>query len=340
MGKPLPDGVGGNIGVETGVGGFKGPGTKEGDELFDRTWRVVIATKASDEAKGERIPGTGAALESTQHDIKFKVIKSIKSEPNKCTLEIFNLNPDQRNAIAEMTPKAKKGVHVRDKKKLRILARKSAKKGIGVQIEVGYGGNNSLIWLGDMRTAESEYVAPNWVTKLTSGDGEKAWQNARVNVSYGPKTPTSTALRAMVKALGLGAGNVDEIIANHGLTAKIFPQGTVISGPVSQLLTDYCRSADLEWSIQDGAIQFTGRGVALKNRAILISSKTGMLGSPKIDIDGILTVKTVMLPDIRPGRLIVVEADQNEGNYRVEQIIYEGESDGTNWGLTLKAVEY
>jgi hypothetical protein len=337
MGRPIPGGIG-DLGEGIGTTeSFRSPGMLEGDELFNRTWRVTIQT--TENAEDRTRVNDGLALQTTQHDIKFKVIKSIKSEPNKCTLEIFNLNAEHRNAIAELNPVTKL-VHVRDKKKLRIAARKSAKKGIGVKIEAGYHGDNSLIWLGDMRTAESEYIAPNWITKLTAGDGEKAWQNARVNVSYGPKTPTSTALNAMVKALGLGAGNTAEIIANEGLTNKIYPQGTVMSGPVATLLTDYCRSADLEWSIVDGAVQFTGRGKALKGRAILVSANTGMLGSPKVDIDGVLTVKTVLIPDVRPGRLIVVEASQNAGNYRAEQIIYEGESDGTNWGLTLKCTRY
>ncbi len=320
-------------------GDAKGPDRLEGDELFDRSWRVVIATRASDEEKGNRIALTGEGIESTQHDIKFKVTKSIKSEPNKCTLEIFNLNEEQRKKIEELNPETKL-VHVRDPKKVRAAARKSATKGIGVQIEAGYGGNNSLLWLGDMRTAESEYSPPNWVTKLSSGDGEKAWQNARVNVSYGPKTPVHVACQAMVKALGLGKGNMEEILAEIRKTGKLYPQGTVFSGPVQQLLTDWCRSADMTWSIQDGAIQFCRRAKALALKAIELSASTGMLGSPKMDIDNILTVKTAMIPDMRPGRLIVVKAKQHSGNYRIEQIVYEGESDGTNWGLTLKAVAY
>lgn len=307
-------------------------GRVDGPELFDRSWKVTIQTSA---AAGL---SPGKALETTEHDVKFKISKSIKSEPNKCKLDIYNLNEEQRNAIAALIPDTKL-VHVRDTKKIRAAARQIP-KGIGVKIEAGYNGNNSLIWLGDMRTCSSEYVAPDWITTLESGDGEKAWVNARVNVSFGPKTPTDMALRACVKALGLGEGNLAEIIANKGLTAKLFPQGTVISGPVSQQLTDFCRSADIEWSIQDGAIQFTGRGAALNKSAILISKDTGMIGSPKIDVDRILTVKTIMIPDIRPGRLIVVHADQNEGNFRTEEIEWTGDSAGSEWGLTIKATMY
>lgn len=338
MGKPLPMGIGGDLGVDGGFVG-SGDGLIDGDELFERTWRVVIATKASDEEKGVRIPGTGSALESTEHDIKFKITKSVKSEPNKCTLEIYNLNEEQRLAIDKLNPSTP-GVHVRDTKKIKAAARKTAKKGIGVQIEAGYAGKNNLLWLGDMRTAESEFVSPNWVTKLTSGDGEKAWQNARVNVSYGAKTPVSTACRAMVKALGLGVGNMEEVLAEIHKTGKLYAQGTVWSGPVQQLLTDWCRAADMTWSIQDGTVQFLRRGKALANRALKVAAGAGMLGSPKLDIDGVLTVKTVLLPDVRPGRLIVLDARQHSGNYRIEQVIYDGESDGTNWGCTLKCITY
>jgi hypothetical protein len=293
-----------------------------GDELFDRAWAVTVGTSRT-----------------TKLDVKFHIVKTIKSEPNKCKLTVYNFNDEQRASIEELNPDTP-AVSVRDKKKAKIAARKKATHGIPVKIEAGYGTNLSLLWLGDLRTAKSEYNAPDWETEMESGDGEKVWQNARVSVSFGPSTPKATVFRAMVKALKIGEGNLAKIEKQMRIENALIPQGTVIAGPVSQQLSDWCRSADLEWSIQDGAIQFLDRGKALEERAIFIGQDSGMIKSPTVDIDGILTVEMLLVPDIRPGRLIVVESRRIKGNFRAERVTYTGDSSGNDWKVKIEARRY
>lgn len=292
-----------------------------GDELFLRSWKVTIDT-----------------IETTEHDVSFKVTKSVKPEPNKCELKIFNLNAKQRAQIEELQPETNVA-HV-GAKKLAAAVRRKATKGIGVKIEAGYQGKNSLIWLGDLRTADSTFSSPDWTTELKSGDGVKSWQNARVNVSYGPKTPVATVIHAIAKSMGIGEGNLAAVIAKKGLATKLVPQGTVVFGSARVQMTDWCNQAELEWSIQDGVLQFIDRGKKLDQTAIKLTPSTGLLDSPTVDVDGILTVKTLMIPDLRPGRLLVVEAGRIHGNYRAEQIVYDGDTSGKAWGATVKAVTY
>lgn len=271
-------------------------------------------------------------------DIQCEIEKTAKSEPNTCSLRVWNLSKDHRAAIEELSPPTRAGSALASKKE----KEHRATKGIPVKIEAGYGDELSLLWLGDLRTARSERNGPDWITVLDSGDGEKAWQNARVNVSFGPKTPVDTALRAMVRALGVGEGNLSKVVDRLRIAGvgKLYPQGTVISGPVSRELTDFARSADLEWSIQDGAIQFVDRGKALAGRAVKLSSATGMRGSPTVDIDGVLKVHTLLIPDVRPGTLIVMDAVRVKGNYRVEKITYRLDRAGDDWGLEIEAQRY
>jgi hypothetical protein len=276
-------------------------------ELFDRVADVTI----------DRMRLTG-------HRVAFRVEKSLKPEPNTCELQVWGLNEDQRAGLEELQPK------------------KESKRGIPVRIEAGYKGGASLIWLGDLRTAVSVKEGPDWVTALSSGDGEKAYQSARVALSYGPKTPIDTALRAMVRALGVDEGNVSQVAAQLRLrgVGKLLSQGAVISGPAARQLTDWARAADLEWSIQDGAIQFVDRGKALLGKAVRITSDTGMIGSPTVDNDGVLTVTVLMMPDVKPGTLLVVDSRRIKGNYRVEQATWDGDSFGGSWQITLTASRF
>lgn len=291
-------------------------------ELFLRSWAVTVDT-----------------TKITELDVSFKIEKSLKDEPNKCELHVFNMTEDMRAEIEELVP-VTKAVSGLVKKKVKVAARKQATKGIPCRIEAGYGDDLSLLWLGDLRTAHSVRQGSDWVTIIESGDGEKAWQNARVNVSYGPKTPTDTALRAFARALGVGEGNIAATVAKLRAGGKIIPQGTVFSGPAAQQMSDFCRSADLEWSIQDGAIQILDRGVALAQSAVKVSASTGMLDSPSVDIDGLVTVKMLMTPDIRPGRLIVLDSDRVKGGYKIEKATWQGDSAANDWTIQIEAVRY
>lgn len=309
------------------------------EELFNRTWAVTIATTASTEDSPTADGTDGLAVKVTDLDIKFKIEKSTEDKPNTCELTVYNFTEEQRAAIELLNPVTQQ-VSKFDKGKVKEAARKQATKGIPIKIEAGFNGNNSLLWLGDLRSVTSERKGTDWETTFKSGDGEKAYQNARLNVSYGPQTPVDTALRAMVRSLKVGEGNMNKIGKDLRLEGKYIPKGTVFSGPTRDMMNDFCRAADLEWSIQDGAIQFIDKGKALSLTAIKLSSATGMLDSPSVDVDGILKVKTLLIPDVRPGRLLVVNSRRIKGDFKIEKITYTGDSSGGDWGLEIEAARY
>lgn len=294
----------------------------QGNPLFGRKWAVTVDT-----------------IKTTDLDIKYKVEKSTQDKPNTCELSVWNLTKDQRSQLEELLPPTKQ-VSKFDKAKIREAARKQATKGIPTKIEVGYGDDLEMIWLGDLRNVNSVQEHSDWVTKLESGDGEKAYQNARVNVSFGPKTPVDTALRAIARTMGVGEGNLEQVVAKLRAGGKLYPQGTVMSGPAREHMIDFCRSADLDWSIQDGALQFIDKGKALAGRSVRIAADTGMLGSPTVDVDGLMKVKTLHVTGLRPGGLIVLEAARMQGGYKIEKLTYEGDSSGDEWTIEIEAQMY
>lgn len=265
-------------------------------------------------------------LKLVGHRVAFSVEKTTLPEPNTASVQVWNLNPDQRASLEELRPK------------------KDDKRGIPVLIEAGYKADGpAQIFLGDLRTVYSVKDGPDWVTTLESGDGEKATQTARIGTSIGPKTPVDTALRAMVKALGVKPGNVEKTIQKLklGKTGKLFNQGVVLSGSVAQQLTTFARSADLEWSIQDGALQFVDRGKVLAGKAYKITPKTGLIGSPTVDNKGVLSCDMLMLSDLRPGSKIVVESSRVKGNYRVEKLNWRGDTHSqSDWIVSIEAKRY
>ena len=276
--------------------------------LYDRRATVTVGT-----------------IEFSSLDFAFRIEKSLKPEPNTCELEIFNLSEDHVAELELLAPKTGK----------------AAIKGIPCKIEAGYKDSVSQLWLGDLRTVETIIDGPDWLTRLSSGDGEKAWQNARLHVSYGPKTPVETALRAIARALGVGEGNLGKVVSRLKIAGSaLFPAGCVISGSCSRELLEIARSADLEVSIQDGALQFLDRGKALAGTAIRLAPETGMIEAPTVDNEGVLTVKTLMIPDLKPGALIVVEGRRVKGNFRARKCTWSGDTSGQDWTITTEAERY
>lgn len=257
----------------------------------------------------------------TDIDCAYRIRKTLKPEPNTCELTIFNLNPEHQAELQAIAPKGSKPATV----------------GIPCEIEAGYVGGTSLRWRGDLRTVETTDEGPNVPTTLTSGDGEKAWQHARLHVSYGPQTPVDTSLRAIARALGVDEGNLSKVVARLKVGGSaIWPTGKVLTGASSRQLISIARSAGLEVSIQDGALQFLDRGKALSNTALKLNSDTGLIGSPSVDNEGIASFRSLIIPDVRCGGLVVLDAKRVKGNYRIIEIEESADTSSTDWYLDYK----
>lgn len=258
---------------------------------------------------------------------EFKVTKTIDGKPNKCEIHVTNLAPNHRATLEGAAQ-------------------------IPVQLEAGYSAGTSVLFLGNLRSATSTKDGPDWTTTIGGGDGEQAVQTARVNVSIAKGTNTDEVFRMLAKALGVGEGNLAQasqsIRSAFSGTGNIFTAGTVLSGQASSEMNRICRSLDLEWSIQNGKLQILERKKGLEGKAIFLSGLgvgTGMIGAPAISIDSkdkrqVMTVKMAMIPDVYPGRIMVVESVDKSGQFRIEQSDHGGDTHGPEWSVTVKAKRY
>lgn len=271
-----------------------------GDLLFQRKFRLVVDT-----------------IEIKGLDVRFQVRRTLKPEPNRAEIAVWNLNEAHRAALEQ-------------------------KKTAPVLLEAGYQSGTSILFVGDLRTAISVVEGPDIITTLSSGDGEKAIRTARVNVSLKKGTTTEQVLKACAAALGVGEGNLSQAVATlkgAGL-ATLFSAGTVLSGSAARELSGVCKAAGLSWSIQNGKLQILPLAQALEGKALVISSATGMVGSPTVDNKGVLKVRTLLIPDLFPGRKVVLDAARLKGQYRVESATYVGDSYGADWFVDLEGKRY
>ena len=290
-------------------------------ELFGRACKLTVST-------------LDLTAFNTTFRVKFHVEKTLKPEPNKALIEVYNLSAEHRADLAELAPGKKSSKPKKGQTSTPLIGR------VPVRLEVGYGEQTDLIYLGDLRTVDTEIVDADWVTAISSGDGERAFRTARINQSVGPKTPLRQTMSAVLKTLGLGEGNLAKVVQALQGGAVTLARGAVLSGPTARVLTDLCRSADLEWSIQDGAPQFVNLNKALQEKAIVLSAETGMIGSPSVDGQGLLKCKCLIIPGLRCGRIVVVDGLTVKGQYRIEKITYEGDTEGQEWYAELEGKRY
>jgi hypothetical protein len=207
-----------------------------------------------------------------------------------------------------------------------------------VRVDAGYEKNVSTIYLGEVRAAHSLTEGPDIVTEVTSGDGEQDIQQTRIVKPLAPGAPLPSVLAQIVEALGVGPGNLATILPKLSFSsaAQMYVGGTVLYGSAADEMDSFCRACNLEWSIQDGKLLILERGKSLAGLAFLLNSSTGMIESPTVDSKGVATAKTLMLPDMYPGRTVVFDAAHLKGAYRVEECTYAGDTHGRDWTIEIK----
>lgn len=256
-------------------------------------------------------------LQVTASDIEFSVTKTLKPSPNKADIKVLNLSPDHI-AVIESSPTAT------------------------VQLEVGYVSGTSVIFLGDLQTSLTVRNGNDSVTTLASADGGKKHRTARVQVSHKRGTPTATVLQSLVTALGVAPGNSAAAIgaiASAGF-GDMFTLGTVLSGSAANEFTRILRAVGYSWSIQRGALQLLPVKQALAGTAIVLTPQSGLIGSPSVDKDGVMSCDCQIIPDIEPGRLVVVKSAHMQGQFRIEETAHAGATKGGNWQIGIKGKRY
>jgi len=236
--------------------------------------------------------------------IHFKAEKSLAKDPNKCEVKVWNLTPDQR---AQLT-----------KKRTPTVA-----------LSAGYAGETTSIFLGEVISVlhEKDKRSSDVITTVNTTDGGDKMQKARVNMSFGPRTKIDAVLRALVKSLGLKEGNVSRVAAElaKGTKQDIYLGGVTLSGNASQELTQLIRSAGLEWSVQDGAVQILNPGKAINSSAVLLDESV-LLDTPTVNTKGIVTGRTFIQRDFLPGRQVRIQHEFVKGAFRLEKCTYTGDT--------------
>lgn len=245
------------------------------------------------------------ALVVTKLRVKFGVLKTLTENPNTCEFTIYNMRKESRAAV-QQNP-------------------------LFVRLEAGYGSELATIFEGDLVLAYSVHNGTDWETRVQVAEGDRAFRHSRVSKSFAAGASAKTAIAEVAKSMGL---RMPTSIADAKALAGQFVSGVTLHGPSRDQMTKILKPRGFDWSIQNNELQILAKNGVRPDQAIVISSKTGMvgvpeLGTPKEPGDPVtLKTKTLLDTAIVPGGRVQMEAEEVKGLFRVDKVSFVGDTRG------------
>ena len=196
-----------------------------------------------------------------------------------------------------------------------------------------------VIFSGDIYRQTTNKQDDGIVTKFENADSLRAFQDAKINRSYKGGTSVTQVLDHIVDAVGLIKGSI------QGLSGKQFSSGYSAFGDARAQLDVIAKKTDTIWSVQDGVLQFIPIGGSTPDPVILLTSDTGLVGSPnqkmlkigQTEVQGVDFV-TLLQPEIRPGRKIEIKSEFIEGRFTVQKVTHRGDTSDGPWYSEIEAI--
>lgn len=289
---------------------------------FIRAYRIVVGGIEIDAREGV---GANALR------IAFNVERDHKRAANNAEIAVYNLTRGNREALAKLDV-------------------------VPVRIEAGYADDVGLIFQGDLRSARSRREGPDYITRVSAGDGESKIRTARISRTFARGTPVGDVIGQIARSLGVSEGNLSQFrgaqLANGSRTLT---RALTVSGAASDELERLCRSCGLDWSVQSGVLQIreTGRPVGTE-QGPLLRADSGLIGDTETEratkteggvVKGRQVVSGVCLmrSDLVPGRSFRVESSVGgyTGNLVCTKTVHEGDSHSDQpWYVSFSGTPY
>jgi hypothetical protein len=222
----------------------------------------------------------GQALDLSQLRIKFAVKRSDTPTPNVADIRVYNLS----TATAQ-------------------LIKKEFTTAI---LQAGYVGNYGVIHTGNIKQViVGRESATDTFVDIISGDGDQAYNFGIVNKTLAAGSQPMDQIKATIGAmnpLGVSQGYISQIQVTK------LPRGKVMYGNARHYLNTLANTTGSGWSIQDEKVNFVKQSTYLPGTAIVLTSKTGLIGQPQQTNEGV-NCKCLLNPFIKiAGRIKIDNA--------------------------------
>ncbi|MBB4017389.1 hypothetical protein GGR16_002418 [Chelatococcus caeni] len=173
-----------------------------------------------------------------------------------------------------------------------------------VSLEAGYRENFGLIFRGEVKQIRKGRENPvDTYLAILAANADRAYNYAVVNKTLAAghtfRDQVETCIQAM-KPYGVQVGHIAD------LGSQKMPRAASLFGMARDVLRRVCFATNMSWSIQNDRLQIVPNREAAPGEAIVLNSRTGMIGLPVQTIDGIL-VRCLLNPQIVPGKRVKID---------------------------------
>lgn len=266
----------------------------------------------------------GEGLDLSNLRITFKIKKSDAQTPNTAEIRVYNVAEETANRIR--------------------------KEFQNISLQAGYESNYGLIFNGNIKQVRfGRENGTDTFIDIAAADGDEAYNFAVVNTTLAAGSKQSDQIGAAARSMagrGVATGHIDPTG-----DAKL-PRGKVMYGMARNYLRQSAEASNTSWSIQDGKLQFVSLTGVLPNQAVLLTSKTGLVGQPEQTNDGI-KARCLLNPMLRIGGKVQINekdvaeaklpdtskdaqankpaAIEADGFYRLLVVEHSGDTRGNDW---------
>ena len=275
---------------------------------------------------------SGEGLDLSSLRIQFKIKKSDAQTPNTAEIRVYNLAPNTAKQI-------------RDEFKTVVL-------------QAGYESNYGVIFHGNIKQVRlgRENGTDSYID-IAAGDGDDAYNYAVVNATLAAGAKQSDQINAAAGAMssrGVSKGYIGET------GGAALPRGKVMYGNARDYLRQSAQASETTWSVQDGKLQVVPLTSVLPNQAVLLTSKTGLVGTPEQTNDGI-KAKCLLNPMLKIGVRVKINEENvalaklpdsskdatankpadisKDGIYRLLVVEHSGDTRGNDWYSELVCLD-
>ena len=262
------------------------------------------------------VSGGGSGIDLSQLRIVFSVKKEDAETPNKANIRIYNLARDTAKRIKEEFDH--------------------------VTLEAGYKVNSGVIFDGNIiQVRYGREGGTETFVDIEAGDGDEAYNFATISKTLAAGSTQAQQIDAASEPM-TGKG------VQRGFTCEMpqeaLPRGKVMYGMARDYLRRSAQTTGSTWSVQDGKLQFVKLTDTLPGKAVLLNSKTGMIGAPEKD-DGGLRVTCLLNPTLRIGGKVKLDEagiggnGEDDGVYRLLTVEHKGDTFGNEWYSNLECLD-
>lgn len=210
---------------------------------------------------------------------KFSIKRSSNMTPNCADIRVYNLDQNTALQIKQQFTK--------------------------VIIQGGYDSNYGVIFKGNIKQVIiGRESATDTFVDLNCGDGDLAYNYAIVNASVA----SGSSMQDQLNQISQPMSSLGTALDNNqpAFQPTILPRGKTMWGNSRDYMRNLAQQNALTWSIQNEQIQFAPQQGYTKGISVVLTSKTGMIGTPQQTNIGV-NVVCLINPLINPGRTIKID---------------------------------